>query len=176
VPIWASFMKTATKGAKPDWFERPANVVGVNVCRVSGKLPNGGCSSVEVVNRDGLMETRSMIYTEYFVKGTQPTELCPLHESPSFMDRIAGLFGAGESPGTPVHADQVGLPPARAGTSGARATLPDAPAAATRDREQPNDKAEDKAEGAPKKRGFWGRLFGRGDKKEDSKKKKDGGA
>jgi 1A family penicillin-binding protein len=175
VPIWASFMKTATKGAKPDWFERPANVVGVNVCRVSGKLPNGGCNSVEVVNRDGLMETRSMIYTEYFVKGTQPTELCPLHQSPSFMDRVAGLFGAGEAPGTPVHADEVGLPPARAGTSGARAPSPDAPVAGTRDREQPNDKAEDKAEGAPKKRGFWGRLFGKGDKKEDSKKKKDGG-
>ena len=96
VPIWASFMKTATKGDKPDWFERPSNIVGANVCRVSGKLPNGGCDSVEVVNRDGVTETRSMIYTEYFVKGTQPTTLCPLHPSPSFMDQIAGLFGAGE--------------------------------------------------------------------------------
>ena len=27
VPIWASFMKVATKGDKPDWFDRPANVV-----------------------------------------------------------------------------------------------------------------------------------------------------
>src|SRR5678815_1140382 len=43
VPIWGQFMKVATKGAKPDWYERPSNVVGVNVCRVSGKLPNAGC-------------------------------------------------------------------------------------------------------------------------------------
>src|SRR6185503_14919390 len=43
VPIWAAFMKRATKDAKPDWFERPANIVGLNVCRISGKLPTGGC-------------------------------------------------------------------------------------------------------------------------------------
>ena len=54
VPIWATFMKVATKGDKPDWLTVPANIVGVNVCRVSGKLPNGGCDSVEVVNRDGV--------------------------------------------------------------------------------------------------------------------------
>ena len=54
VPLWASFMKVATKGDKPDWFARPANVVGVNVCRVSGKLPSDGCDHVEVVDRDGV--------------------------------------------------------------------------------------------------------------------------
>ena len=51
VPIWGGFMKVATKGHKPDWFERPANVVGVNVCRVSGKLPNYGCSNVGYARR-----------------------------------------------------------------------------------------------------------------------------
>ncbi len=69
VPLWANFMKAATKGDKPDWFDRPANVIGVNVCRMSGKLPNEGCDQVEVVNRDGGIDTRSMIYTEYFVSG-----------------------------------------------------------------------------------------------------------
>ena len=29
VPVWASFMKMATKGDKPDWFERPSNIVAV---------------------------------------------------------------------------------------------------------------------------------------------------
>ena len=172
VPLWASFMKTATKGNKPDWFARPSNVVGVNVCRVSGKLPNAGCSSVDVVNRDGGTETRSMIYAEYYVAGTQPTTVCPLHQSPSFMDRLAGLFGAG-APGVPVSADQVGLPPARTGTSGVAARsepVPDVRA------EEPT--AEPKAEEGKKKRGFWGRLFGRGDKKsgqqQDAPKKPDG--
>ena len=104
VPIWASFMKVATKGDKPDWFDRPSNVVGVNVCRVSGKLPNDGCDSVEVVNRDGGTESRSMIYTEYFVNGTQPTDVCPLHPSASLMDKLAGLFGAHSEPPVPRRA------------------------------------------------------------------------
>src|SRR3954447_19289513 len=68
VPIWGTFMKIATKGDKPDWFERPANVVALNVCRVSGKLPNSGCGSVVNVNDDGSFETKSMIYPDYFVK------------------------------------------------------------------------------------------------------------
>ena len=42
VPVWASFMKTATKGNKPDWIARPSNVVGVNVCRVSGEAAERG--------------------------------------------------------------------------------------------------------------------------------------
>ncbi len=54
VPLWAGFMKVATKDDKPEWLARPANVIGTNVCRISGKLPAGGCDHVEVVNRDGL--------------------------------------------------------------------------------------------------------------------------
>ena len=113
VPLWANFMRTATKGDKPDWFDRPANVIGVDVCRMSGKLPNGGCNSVEVVARDGSLETRSMVYTEYFVRGTQPTIVCPLHPSSSFMDHLAGLFG--KDADKPAAADEAGLPPAGVG-------------------------------------------------------------
>ena len=53
VPIWAAFMKVATKDDKPDWFDRPSNVVGVNVCRLSGMLPNAGCDHVQVVDDAG---------------------------------------------------------------------------------------------------------------------------
>ena len=53
VPLWAGFMKVATKDDKPEWLARPAGVIGTNVCRISGKLPAGGCDHVEVVNRDG---------------------------------------------------------------------------------------------------------------------------
>ena len=165
VPIWASFMKTATKGDKPDWFQRPPGVVTANVCRVSGKLPNGGCDHVEVVNRDGLLETRSMIYTEYFVKGTQPTTLCPLHPSASFMDRIAGLFGGGD-PNKPVRADEAGLPTSQTGTTGAHRTLEPVPEL------RPEEPVKDAAGEAPtKKRGFWARVFGKDGKKPDQKKK-----
>ena len=173
VPIWAAFMKKATKGAKPEWFERPANVVGVNVCRVSGKLPSQGCESVIVPASTGQLEKRSMVYTDFFVKGTQPTDMCPLHQSPSFIDRLAGIFG--KDSGVPVSVDASGTPlPGAVSTSGAPV-----PAPSVENKEDPskkNDAKDEKVEDGKKKRGFWGRLFGRGDeekKKEEERKKKE---
>jgi penicillin-binding protein 1A len=165
VPIWAQFMKRATRGDKPEWFERPSNVVGLNVCRISGKLPTGGCDDVAVIDREGNVEKRSMIYTDYFVRGAQPAEICQLHR-PSFTDRLAGIFG--KETGIPVSADDVGLPPAAASTSGT-------PSTAT---VEPAGRRDEKVEEEPKKkRGFWGRIFGRGEdddrKKEELKKEEE---
>jgi hypothetical protein len=86
-------MKRATRGDKPDWFDRPSNVVSANVCRMSGQLPSWGCSSAMVVNREGIVEKRSMIYTEHFVRGTEPETTCFLHGSPSFVERLAESLG-----------------------------------------------------------------------------------
>jgi penicillin-binding protein 1A len=164
VPIWAGFMKTATKGDKPDWFARPPTVTAINVCRISGKLPSGGCEHVDVVNRDGLVETRSMVYTEYFIKGTQPSTSCPLHESPSFLDRLAGVFGKDNKP-APLPSDQVGiaLPPS-VGTS-----APPSPSTQSPTASAPGDKGG-AAEEPKRKRGFWSRVFGIGKDKQDDKK------
>jgi 1A family penicillin-binding protein len=159
VPIWAAFMKRATKDAKPDWFDRPSNVMGLNVCRVSGKLPSGGCEHAQVVNRDGTIETRSMVFTEYFVRGTQPDTECTLHGPQSFGERIASIFG--KDVGTPVSVESAGLPPPAASTSGAPAN-PSVVAA-----ERPGEQAKVE-EPNKKKRGFWGRLFG-GPNKDDNK-------
>ncbi|HSL21779.1 MAG TPA: PBP1A family penicillin-binding protein [Vicinamibacterales bacterium] len=167
VPLWARFMKAATRGAKPEWLNRPKDVVAVNICRLSGKLPNDGCGNVPVETADGFVESRSLIYTEYFRRGTQPATVCPLHPERSFMDRLAGFFGAGGQQ-KPVDASEVGLPtgappapvgppPVAAATSGSPA-----PGAETVKPEEPK-----------KKRGFWSRLFGRGDDKDDKKKKED---
>ena len=174
VPVWASFMKTATRGDKPDQFERPANVIGTNVCRISGKLPNGGCDDVEVVNRDGLVERRSMIYTEYFVRGTQPSTLCPVHESLSLLDRLAGVFGK-DNDAPPVPADEVGL-------TLPSASRPHPPTASPPPPSQPSAKTAPAQPPAPaeepkKKRGFWSRVFGIGkdkDKKQEDSKKPGG--
>jgi 1A family penicillin-binding protein len=163
VPIWGGFMKAATRGDKPDWFERPDNVVGLNVCRLSGKLPANGCNNVQVVNKEGLIETRSMIYTEYFVRGTQPDTECPLHRL-GFGERLAGIFG--KDVGTPVSVEAAGLPPPTASTSGA----PAAPSASGSS--STTTVTADKAEEPKKKRGFWSRVFGR-DKDEDEKKKEE---
>ena len=51
VPLWGRFMKAATRGDRPEWFTTPKGLVGVTVCRISGKLPDDGCSDVEVVER-----------------------------------------------------------------------------------------------------------------------------
>jgi 1A family penicillin-binding protein len=167
VPLWGSFMKVATKEDKPEWFARPASVTSANVCRISGKLPNGGCDHVEVINRDGMVETRSMIYTEYFVKGTQPTTVCPLHEPRSFMDAIAGVFGKDSGP-PPMPVGATGLPvpstPERPSSS-APAAQPAPATTAARPGEEP---------AAPKKRGFWSRIFGGGgDKSEEDRRKEE---
>ena len=167
VPLWASFMKTATRNDKPVWLDKPASIVGTNVCRISGKLPGGACDRVEVINRDGFVEERSMIYTEYFVRGSQPSTVCPLHDDRNFIDALAGVFGKDSGP-PPVPVGATGLPvppPAPASTSG---TIPARTPPAAADAEEP----------APqKKRGFWSRVFGGGggdrDKREQEKKREE---
>lgn len=176
VPVWAGFMKVATKGHKQDWFDRPEGVVAVNVCRVSGRRPNDGCDDVEVVLSDGSTESRSMIYTDYFVKGTQPSGICPLHERRSLLNRLAGVFGDDDGPRL-VSAEDIGLAsPAPTRTSGTAAPASSAPREAPKVGEKKKDDDDDK------KPGFFGRLFGGGDKdkkdekKEPPKKKPGGGA
>ena len=172
VPIWAAFMKVATKGDKPDWFDRPANVVGVTVCRLSGMLPNAGCDHVQVVDDAGNLETRSMVYTDYFVKGSQPTTICQLHQPGSFLDALAGAVGA--HVGNPVHADQSILPPGQNPTTATGAT---ATSGAPGQGDQMSGGTAD--EPKKKKRGFWSRIFGgnKDDQKDEKKDKKkpDGG-
>jgi penicillin-binding protein 1A len=159
VPIWGAFMKTATKDDKPDWFERPASVVAVNVCRVSGKLPNDGCGSVATFNEDGSYEMKSMIYTDYFVKGTQPTTVCPLHPSTAVIIGDAGGVRIPESPAP----HSVGVPIGTAGTMPPQSP----PLVISGGTVQPPAVGKEPAEKAKngkekKKPGFWGRLFGRG--------------
>jgi penicillin-binding protein 1A len=164
VPIWAGFMKVATKGDKPDWFERPDNVIGVNVCRVSGKLPNAGCNTVASSDDYGNLVLKSMVYTDYFVKGTQPTTLCPVHASP-YVDAIAADASNPAMhvpPSLPAGGDRATLPlPPAQGTAGITpAPQPGAPIT--------GGKVED-SQPQPKKRGFWSRLFGKGKSDEDKK-------
>ena len=139
VPIWGGFMKTATKDDKPEWFEKPAGVVGVNVCRASGQLPNYGCATVQALDDEGFLVTKSQVYTDYFVKGTQPTTICQLHGGGILADAAPGIPGSiattGVAPPSPP-----GVPPVV--TDG---TLP-----------PPTPDASE----AAKKKGFWRRVFG----------------
>ncbi|MGE3401209.1 MAG: penicillin-binding protein 1A [Vicinamibacterales bacterium] len=153
VPMWSRFMATATRGDEPEWFSPPSTVTAVKVCRLSGKLPADGCDHAEVVSSDGTRQVRSQVYTEYFVRGTEPIDTCPLHGGQGFWRSL--LAAGGSAPAaTPV------------AVAASPATVPEpvAPAVATAGEQDAPPAAEAEK---PKKRGFWSRLFGRGNSKED---------
>jgi penicillin-binding protein 1A len=167
VPFWAKFMKAATRGDKPEWFRPPRGVSSATVCRVSGLLASEGCRHVEVVGREGYVETRTMAYTEYFVHGTEPTEYCDLHERRGFFGTLAGVFT--DKPDEPRAAESTRPASVRGGELAAQAE-------SARPADTPTAAAAEPAplEIAPpapeKKRGFWSRLFGRRNNDKDETK------
>ena len=62
VPMWARYMKQATAQDKAEAFKAPQGLTAVSVCRETGKLPGALCERV---------------ITDYFVRGTAPTEDVP---------------------------------------------------------------------------------------------------
>jgi 1A family penicillin-binding protein len=181
VPLWSSVMAVATNGDKPETFKRPSGLVGVEICRITGKRAAEGCSNVPVEGPDGTVEVRSMAYYEYYRKGTEPQGVCDEHENPGFFDRLAGVFGKDNDP-KPVSAEQAGLPaadiprdvpapPVAGADPGDTRRDAEARADAAREDGRKGDSAE-AGGSSEKKRGFWGRLFGRRDKDEEKKKPK----
>ena len=110
----------------------------------------------DVVSRTGEVRTRSMVYTEYFARAASP-ETCSLHDGPGFLSRMAGLFSADHRPS--------GLPETAGPERAAAVAAPAAeqPQAGRRGR-------QGEPENEKKKRGFWGRLFGKRNKGEEQKK------
>ena len=64
--LWKSVMKEIHQDLENKPFDMPDDITQVTVCRESGKLPIAGLC-------DGTL------YTEYFEKGTEPTESCDVH-------------------------------------------------------------------------------------------------
>lgn len=65
-------MKNVHSGLRSKYFSMPAGVVTAKVCKCSGLLATEDCEH----------DPRgSQVYTEYFVKGTVPTEKCNCHVS-----------------------------------------------------------------------------------------------
>lgn len=143
VPMWARFMKQATAKHKPDTFKSPGGLAAMGICRLSGQLPGPACDRV---------------ITEYFVRGTVPTGVCQEHSfftSPAQL--AATAYPAGGSVAIATGADTNGAAPrptAQTADTIAVASLPEA---------QPIVMAPETDEQPKKKRGFWGRIFGRRD-------------
>jgi penicillin-binding protein 1A len=145
VPLWARFMMTASRTDKPEQFRRPSTVMAVDVCRLSGRLATDSCRRGDA----------RMAYTEYFARGTAPIDLCVLH-------RFDGLRSLVTTPDAIV---PMPFPVA--------AARPADQSPASQPASQVSAAAPPEAPEKKKKRGFWGRLFGRGDGARPDKSKKD---
>ena len=98
VPAWATFMKDATAGAKPDWYDMPADLEKVAICPLSGARATDDCrhsgmlagipvATGGIVDANGLSVVEALpappppakVYEDIFPIGVVPSELCPLH-------------------------------------------------------------------------------------------------
>src|SRR5271168_2075182 len=91
-PIWAEFMKRAV--ALPQYkntteFDPPPGVIAEMIDPKSGELANSSCpQSVQ----------------EYFIAGSEPTEVCGQQQAGSPSNWLAHLFGKGSNPPPPPNA------------------------------------------------------------------------
>jgi len=139
VPMWARFMKAATHRDRPEWFSPPKTVTTVNICRLSGGIAVDGCRDAVYENEKGEIVRGSLEYTEYFATGTEPVEVCPIHgpgAHPTLVSDGSTMPGAIRTLPAPVVVDGKAAPP-------------------TADQKSPEKKPEEK------KRGFWGKIFGK---------------
>jgi penicillin-binding protein 1A len=150
VPMSARFMNAATRGDGSSWFQPPATITSATICRISGKLATDGCRSAAVVDDEGNLSIKSQAYTEYFVRGTEPVDFCPVHTT-------GNMFGALASGGLP----QPAPPPSQAAERKADDHRPAAANGVTASQPPDSVPAEKEKDQPKKKRGFWGRIFGR---------------
>ena len=80
VPLWARFMMRATIKDGPLSFSPPPGVVPIEVCRLSGNLPVEGCRYAASILPTGETSYKSMVYTDYFVRGREPVATCLIHQ------------------------------------------------------------------------------------------------
>lgn len=81
--IWRKIMTRLHEGLEDPGFEVPESVETATICRKSGKLAIPGvCSSDPRGNAS---------YTEYFAKGSTPTEVCDIHVRATVC-QITGLL------------------------------------------------------------------------------------
>ncbi len=155
VPIWGTFMRDATAGHKARWLDRPDDIVGVEICQDSGLLPNPACSRVHEVSDDGSDRVRSHVVVEYFRRGTEPEQYCPIHRSSWLTNLWTGIVG---QDAIPASRRVDGLEPGEVPTD-EEGDLDAAAAGSTADKPDGSRDDDGKDDGG-KKRGFWSRLAG----------------
>jgi penicillin-binding protein 1B len=141
-PIWAEFMKRAI--ARPNYSD------------VKPFSPPSGVVQLSIDKATGQIATPACPddYLMSFIEGTQPTETCE-QSTADHRNVFQKLFGMEPKPAPPppVSNPRV-IPPASAPSANV-----------AQDADQPPEAEK------PKKKGFWGRLFGGGGDKGDNKEK-----
>ncbi|HEV2278792.1 MAG TPA: transglycosylase domain-containing protein [Acidobacteriaceae bacterium] len=146
-PVWADFMKNAVK--LPQYsdtkdFVPPPGVVQVQLDRTTNLLADAACPED---------------YTAAFLDGTQPTDTCD-HSIGDQRNIFQKIFGLGQRPAAqgpqPPRVAQQPAAPQQQQTQ----TVPVQPAQA---QNQPADQDQDQKK---KKHGFWSKLFGKKDDKQ----------
>ena len=106
VPAWASFMQTATKGARAEWYATPPDVERIAICRRSGLRATEACRHPELIPATYLAaaggeypdleaSNEPPVYEDFFPIGTGPTEICPIHNDPTHPLAPGSFSGGG---------------------------------------------------------------------------------
>lgn len=74
--IWRKIMTRAHEGLSDPGFQIPNSIESAAICKKSGKLAIEGVCELD--------PRGSTVYTEYFAKGTAPTEVCDKHTKGTF--------------------------------------------------------------------------------------------
>lgn len=92
-PIWNKIMSRVLKDQKDQWPPRPENIVGLNICSLTGRLPgDSGCP----------------IRYEYFIKDTEPKEVETNQKVPIPIDKTTNLPAKeGQTENVEVREEQV---------------------------------------------------------------------
>jgi 1A family penicillin-binding protein len=94
-PIWGRFMRDAAGQKDSGWITRPSGITAVEICTLSGQLASEGCRRAVVLDADGNATGRSVVSYEYFRRGTEPTDECPIHGHPiGGSDRWRSIISA----------------------------------------------------------------------------------
>ncbi|GAC1653880.1 MAG: hypothetical protein NVS9B15_14570 [Acidobacteriaceae bacterium] len=142
-PIWTEFMLRAAK------LQRYKDMKPFN--------PPAGLTQVRVDKATNLLATENCPddYTAYFIDGTQPTATCD-HPVGDTRNMFQKLFGLGQ--------ETKPLPPGPVSNSAQ-------PGAPVPNVSLPVNTPQGETDPQKKKKGFWGRIFGSGEKKTDNKPK-----
>lgn len=87
--IWKAVMRRVHENLAYKDFTQPGDIVAVAVCKESGKLPIEG-----VCDHD---PRGNCVITEYFAKGTEPTDYCD-HHTVANICSVSGMLAGGYCP------------------------------------------------------------------------------